>query len=182
MAKRCVLMHGHRHIDWIGECGGLVIVSAPSTIMEVTNDLDTYFYIHTLEVGGDGCLRLLAPQALTFLEIVRAKMVPSIWLRTKDLPSEVPVDKPPSLGRRCPRKDAQGDACAILRRGNHMSGTGRNALIICASVLAIAALYFARSVFAPAAVSLFAVAVVWPVRSGLRSDCPNLSLWPSRSC
>ena len=64
MAKRCVLMHGHRHIDWIGECGGLVIVSAPSPIMEATNDLDTYFYIHTLEVGGDGCLRLLAPQRI----------------------------------------------------------------------------------------------------------------------
>ena len=64
MAKRCVLMHGHRHIDWIGECGGLVIVSAPSPIMEATNDLDTYFHIHTLEVGGDGCLRLLAPQRI----------------------------------------------------------------------------------------------------------------------
>ena len=64
MAKRCVLMHGHRHIDWIGECGGLVIVSAPSPIMEATNDLDTYFYIHTLEVGGDGCLRLLEPQRI----------------------------------------------------------------------------------------------------------------------
>ena len=62
MAKRCILMHGHRHIDWIGECGGLVIVSAPSPVMEATNDLDTYFYIHTLEVGGDGDLRLLAPQ------------------------------------------------------------------------------------------------------------------------
>jgi hypothetical protein len=64
MAKKCVLMHGHRHIDWVGECGGLVIVSAPSPIMEATNDLDTYFYIHTLEVGDDGCLRLLAPQRI----------------------------------------------------------------------------------------------------------------------
>ena len=61
MANRCVLMHGHRHIDWIGECGGLVIVSAPSPIMEAKNDADTYFYIHTLEIGADNCLRLLAP-------------------------------------------------------------------------------------------------------------------------
>ena len=61
-------MHGHRHIDWIGECGGLVIVSAPSPIMEATNDLDTYFYIHTLEVvDASGCWR---PNASTFPEIV----------------------------------------------------------------------------------------------------------------
>ena len=55
-----------------------------------------------------------------------------------------------------------------------VSGSGRNALIICASVLAIAALYFARSVFAPAAVSLFAVAVVWPVQKWLEERLPQL--------
>ena len=55
-------MHGHRHVDWIGECGGLVIVSAPSPVMESKNDAGTYFYIHTLEIGADSCLRLLAPQ------------------------------------------------------------------------------------------------------------------------
>jgi 3',5'-cyclic AMP phosphodiesterase CpdA len=30
---RAVVMHGHRHIDWMGECGGLVIISAPSPVM-----------------------------------------------------------------------------------------------------------------------------------------------------
>jgi predicted MPP superfamily phosphohydrolase len=64
-AGRVVLMHGHRHIDWIGECGGLVIVSAPSPVMEATNDVDTYFYIHTLEAGHDGRLRLLEPERIT---------------------------------------------------------------------------------------------------------------------
>lgn len=64
MAKRAVLMHGHRHIDWIGECGGLVIVSAPSPVMEAKNDAGTYFYIHTLEIGPDHCLRLLQPQRI----------------------------------------------------------------------------------------------------------------------
>jgi len=64
VAKRAVLMHGHRHIDWIGECGGLVIVSAPSPVMEATNDRGTYFYVHTLEIGADGCLKLLAPQRI----------------------------------------------------------------------------------------------------------------------
>ena len=62
MAQRAILMHGHRHIDWIGECGGLVIVSAPSPVMESKNDAGTYFYIHTLEVGAGNSLRLLAPQ------------------------------------------------------------------------------------------------------------------------
>jgi AI-2 transport protein TqsA len=55
-----------------------------------------------------------------------------------------------------------------------VSGSGRNALIICASVLAIAVLYFARSVFAPVAVSLFAVAVVWPVQKWLEARLPQL--------
>ena len=62
MAQRAILMHGHRHVDWIGECGGLVIVSAPSPVMESKNDAGTYFYIHTLEIGADNSLRLLTPQ------------------------------------------------------------------------------------------------------------------------
>lgn len=61
-ADRIVLMHGHRHIDWIGECGGIKIVSAPSPVMESRNDGTTYFYIHTLAVDDDGSLQLLAPQ------------------------------------------------------------------------------------------------------------------------
>jgi hypothetical protein len=41
LASRVVVMHGHRHIDWIGECAGLPIVSAPSPVMEATDDLKT---------------------------------------------------------------------------------------------------------------------------------------------
>ena len=29
-AERIVVMHGHRHVDWIGACGELKVVSAPS--------------------------------------------------------------------------------------------------------------------------------------------------------
>jgi hypothetical protein len=65
MASRALLMHGHRHIDWIGECGGMAIVSAPSPVMEATNDVETHFYIHTLEAGSDGRIRLLKPQRMT---------------------------------------------------------------------------------------------------------------------
>lgn len=64
LAGRAVLMHGHRHIDWIGECAGLLIVSAPSPVMEATDNLDSYFYIHTLAVGADRHLRLLHPQRI----------------------------------------------------------------------------------------------------------------------
>jgi predicted phosphodiesterase len=61
LADNAVVMHGHRHMDWIGECGGLLIVSAPSPVMEATDDRDTYFYIHNLAADTDGKLRLLEP-------------------------------------------------------------------------------------------------------------------------
>jgi 3',5'-cyclic AMP phosphodiesterase CpdA len=65
LADRAILMHGHRHIDWIGECAGLPIVSAPSPVMEATDDVPTYFYVHTLASDADGALRLLTPQRIT---------------------------------------------------------------------------------------------------------------------
>jgi hypothetical protein len=61
-AKRLVAMHGHRHIDWIGTCAGLRIVSAPSPVMEATNRDPTCFYVHTLAAAPDGGLALLVPQ------------------------------------------------------------------------------------------------------------------------
>jgi hypothetical protein len=64
LTGRAVLMHGHRHVDWIGECAELPIISAPSPVMEVTDDKDTAFYIHTLAIGADGRLRLLAPERI----------------------------------------------------------------------------------------------------------------------
>ena len=65
LAGRTILMHGHRHIDWIGHCAGLVVVSAPSPVMEATDDQTTGFYIHTLAIGTDGRLRLLTPERIT---------------------------------------------------------------------------------------------------------------------
>src|SRR6516225_11398032 len=65
LSSRAVLMHGHRHIDWIGECGGLLLVSAPSPVMEATDDQATYFYILTLATGADGRLKLLAPERIS---------------------------------------------------------------------------------------------------------------------
>jgi Calcineurin-like phosphoesterase len=62
LTGRAILMHGHRHIDWIGHIAGLPIVSAPSPVMEVTDEKATHFYIHNLAIDGDGKLGLLDPQ------------------------------------------------------------------------------------------------------------------------
>ncbi|MEH2499430.1 hypothetical protein V1294_005909 [Bradyrhizobium sp. AZCC 1678] len=62
LADRAIVMHGHRHLDWIGACGRLKIISAPSPVMNATDDATTYFYIHTLAAGPDGRLDLLSPE------------------------------------------------------------------------------------------------------------------------
>jgi hypothetical protein len=62
LGRRAVVMHGHRHIDWIGECGSLRIISAPSPVMEATDAEPTSFYVHTLAAGPEGRLCLLRPE------------------------------------------------------------------------------------------------------------------------
>jgi AI-2 transport protein TqsA len=55
---------------------------------------------------------------------------------------------------------------------------GRNssvALIVCTVVLVAIALHLGRSVFAPVAVSLFAIAVAWPVQKSLQERLPQLA-------
>jgi hypothetical protein len=56
-APRLVVMHGHRHVDWIGECAGLRIVSAPSPVMEAGAPAS----IHALAAAPGG-LALEPPQ------------------------------------------------------------------------------------------------------------------------
>jgi hypothetical protein len=62
LEDRAVVMHGHRHIDWIGTCGALKIISAPSPVMNATDDAPTYFYIHTLTAAPNGRLGLPSPE------------------------------------------------------------------------------------------------------------------------
>ena len=50
-ASRCVILHGHRHRDWIGICSGVVLCSAPSVTFGGS------FFIHELAAEG-GRLRL----------------------------------------------------------------------------------------------------------------------------
>ncbi len=64
LAGRVVVMHGHRHIDWVGECGGLRIVSAPSPVMTRPDGGPPHFYVHRLAVGADGRLKLLRPERI----------------------------------------------------------------------------------------------------------------------
>ncbi len=62
-AGRVVVMHGHRHVDWIGACGKLKIVSAPSPVM-APDSAPTHFYVHALAQGPDGRLALMAPERI----------------------------------------------------------------------------------------------------------------------
>jgi hypothetical protein len=62
-AGRVVVMHGHRHVDWIGACGELKIVSAPSPVM-APQSAPTHFYVHALAAGPDGGLALMAPERI----------------------------------------------------------------------------------------------------------------------
>lgn len=61
---RIVALHGHRHIDWIGRCGPLRIVSAPSPVMGGTDDAPTHFHILRLQPAAGGRLALLAPETV----------------------------------------------------------------------------------------------------------------------
>lgn len=63
-ASRLVIMHGHRHIDWIGRIGELIIVSAPSPVMDARDEDTTHFYVHTIEIGERGRVRLCAPERI----------------------------------------------------------------------------------------------------------------------
>ena len=60
-ADRVILMHGHRHIDWIGHCGALKIISAPSPVMEALNQQPTSFLIHSLTRAANGSVELREP-------------------------------------------------------------------------------------------------------------------------
>jgi predicted MPP superfamily phosphohydrolase len=63
-AARIVVMHGHRHIDWIGACGALRIVSAPSPVMGAPDAAPAFFLIHRLAAGSNGRLCLLPPEKI----------------------------------------------------------------------------------------------------------------------
>lgn len=63
-AARLVVFHGHRHWDWIGTCGEVVLCSAPS-VMLGSHEGEKYrgsFHLHQLARGPAGSLRLTATE------------------------------------------------------------------------------------------------------------------------
>lgn len=67
--RRVVVMHGHRHVDWIGRCGELRIISAPSPVMGEKHTGAAYFYVHTFVAGADGGLDVLRPERVEVGEV-----------------------------------------------------------------------------------------------------------------
>ncbi|WP_458757155.1 metallophosphoesterase family protein [Afipia sp. TerB] len=61
-ASRIVVMHGHRHLDWIGTFGPLKVISGPSPVMNAIDGAPTHFYIHSLTTEPDGRIGLLQPE------------------------------------------------------------------------------------------------------------------------
>jgi hypothetical protein len=60
-ASRTVILHGHRHKDWIGRCGELVLCSAPSVTMGSGYSGERWgsFRVHELALGPDARIRLV---------------------------------------------------------------------------------------------------------------------------
>ena len=77
LGHRIVAMHGHRHINWVGQCGRLRIISAPSPVMEATDDQPTCFLIHRLAAGPEGQLCLLEPERIEIAGIEAPSRHPS---------------------------------------------------------------------------------------------------------
>jgi len=63
-AHRTLVLHGHRHRDWIGICGGITLCSAPSTSLGSYSG-EMYqgsFHIHELDTGQGGTVRLITTE------------------------------------------------------------------------------------------------------------------------
>jgi hypothetical protein len=60
-ADRLLAFHGHRHTEWIGQCGGVRIVSAASPVMNPAPEGSVSFLVHTIAVSN-GELKLAAPE------------------------------------------------------------------------------------------------------------------------
>jgi hypothetical protein len=58
-APRIIVLHGHRHRDWIGTCRNVVLASAPSVTMgSETEKYVGSFHVDELSLGAAGNIRL----------------------------------------------------------------------------------------------------------------------------
>jgi hypothetical protein len=63
-ASRCLVLHGHRHRDWIGTCRNVVLCSAPSVTLG-SQGVGKYrgsFHVHEFAMGDGGGIRLAATE------------------------------------------------------------------------------------------------------------------------
>jgi 3',5'-cyclic AMP phosphodiesterase CpdA len=62
-----VVLHGHRHRDWIGTRGDVTLCSAPSVTLGSynTDSTDGAFHVYELAPGAGGALRLIATEQVT---------------------------------------------------------------------------------------------------------------------
>ncbi len=70
-AGRVVILHGHRHVDWIGTTGETVLCSAPS----VTLGLEQYrgrFTIHEFSVSPTGIIQITANNRVKVSQSIRS--------------------------------------------------------------------------------------------------------------
>jgi 3',5'-cyclic AMP phosphodiesterase CpdA len=62
-ASRILILHGHRHVDWIGTTGKTVLCSAPSVTLG-REQYRHHFVIHEFSVEANGCIQLTANQRI----------------------------------------------------------------------------------------------------------------------
>jgi 3',5'-cyclic AMP phosphodiesterase CpdA len=77
-ARRILVLHGHRHRDWIGTCGGMVICSAPSVVLGSYGG-EMYrgsFHIHELGFDAGRGIRLTATEQVKAAEAAPAPPSP----------------------------------------------------------------------------------------------------------
>jgi hypothetical protein len=65
-ASRCLVLHGHRHIDWIGTCRDVVLCSAPSVTLGSSGKEKHRgsFHVHEFAIGADGGIRLTTTESV----------------------------------------------------------------------------------------------------------------------
>ena len=90
-AERVVVMHGHRHVDWIGACGQLKIVSAPSPVM--APDTSPRIFISTRLGLGRRAPGLMAPERI---DLGAAEGAPAISFAPPSRRAARPRDRRPS--------------------------------------------------------------------------------------
>jgi predicted phosphodiesterase len=65
-ASHLIVLHGHRHRDWIGTCGKVVLCSAPSAALgsQSANDNGS-FRVHDVSFGEHGTVRLVKTERVS---------------------------------------------------------------------------------------------------------------------